>query len=181
MRALTETIELSNAVRTAMEKTRPEETLIVVTADHGHPFTIAGYATRGNDILGKVVVNDAQGEAAPSPDQDQLGLPYTTLGYPIGPGYSGASDAQPEGSKHFPHTPRKVQGITAGRPDLQGVDTADPGYLQETAIPRFSGTHSGEDVTIHAGGPGAALFDGVQEQHFIYHAMVEALGWNKTE
>jgi alkaline phosphatase len=181
MRALTETIELSNAVRTAMEKTRPEETLIVVTADHGHPFTIAGYTTRGNDILGKVVANDAQGRPAETPEQDQLGLPYTTLGYPIGPGYPGASDAQPEGPKHFPHTPRTVQGITAGRPDLQEVDTSDPGYLQETGIPRPYGTHSGEDVTIHAGGPGAALFDGVQEQHFIYHAMVEALGWNETE
>jgi alkaline phosphatase len=181
MRALTETIELSNAVRTAMEKTQAEETLIVVTADHGHPFTIAGYTTRGNDILGKVVVNDEQGNPAQSPDKDQLGLPYTTLGYAIGPGYPGASDSQPEGPKRFPHDPLKVQGVTAGRPDLRDIDTADCGYLQETGIPLRYGTHSGEDVTIHAGGPGAALFDGVQEQHFIYHAMVEALGWNQAE
>jgi alkaline phosphatase len=179
MRALTQTIELSNAVRTALQATRPEETLIVVTADHGHPFTIAGQPTRGNDILGKVVGNDAQGNPAKSPAKDQLGLPYTTLGYRTGPGYPGASDSQPEGPKHFPHHPRKVQGVTAGRPDLTDVDTTDPGYLQETAIPLGSGTHSGEDVAIYAGGPGSALFDGVQEQHFIYHAMVEALGWNQ--
>jgi alkaline phosphatase len=180
MRALTETIELSNAVRTAMEKTRPEETLIVVTADHGHPFTIAGHPTRGNDILGKAVGNDAQGKPAEAPDKDALGLPYTTLGYRIGPGYPGASGSQPEGPKYLPHSARKVQGVAAGRPDLTNIDTTDPGYLQETAIPLRYGTHSGEDVTIHAGGPGAALFDGVQEQHFIYHAMVEALGWNRT-
>ena len=30
-----------------------EDTLLVVTADHSHVFNIAGYATRGNDILGK--------------------------------------------------------------------------------------------------------------------------------
>jgi alkaline phosphatase len=177
LRALTETIELSNAVRTAMEKTRPDETLIVVTADHSHPFTMAGYPTRGNDILGKVIPNDPRGEPAKAPAKDQLGLPYTTLGYHNGPGYPGASDSQPEGAKHLP---RKVQGVTAGRPDLRDIDTADPGYIQEAAIPLHYGTHGGEDVTIHAGGPGAALFDGVQEQHFIYHAMVEALGWNRA-
>jgi alkaline phosphatase len=180
-RALTETIEFSNAVRIAIEKANPEETLIVVTADHSHPFSIAGHSTRGNAILGKVVENDRQGAPAEEPAKDQLGLPYTTLGYQNGPGYTGRSDAQPEGAKRFPHSPRKVQGITAGRPDLTEIDTADPDFLQEASIPLRYGTHGGEDVTIHAGGPGAALFDGVQEQHFIYHAMVEALGWNRTE
>jgi alkaline phosphatase len=180
LRALTETIELSHAVRTALEKTRPEETLIVVTADHSHVFTISGYPTRGNDILGKVIGNDRQGIPADAPAVDQLGLTYTTLGYQNGPGYPGASDSQPEGPKRLPHFPREVQGITAGRPDLENVDTTDPGHLQEAAIPLPSETHGGEDVTIHAGGPGAALFDGVQEQHFIYHALVEALGWNRA-
>jgi alkaline phosphatase len=180
LRALTETIELSHAVRTALEKTRPEETLIVVTADHSHVFTISGYPTRGNDILGKVIGNDRQGNAADAPAVDLLGLTYTTLGYQNGPGYPGASDSQPEGPKHLPHLPLKVQGVTAGRPDLKNIDTTDSGHLQEAAIPLRSETHGGEDVTIHAGGPGAALFDGVQEQHFIYHAMVEALGWNQT-
>jgi alkaline phosphatase len=181
MRALTETIEFSNAVRAAIRNTRSEETLIVVTADHGHPFTIGGHPTRGNDILGKVIENDPQGKPSETPAKDQLGLPYTTLGYQTGPGYPGASADQPEGPKRFPHSSRKVQGVTAGRPDLTEIDTADPGYLQEAAVPLRYGTHSGEDVTIHAGGPGAALFDGVQEQHFIYHAMVEALGWNREE
>jgi alkaline phosphatase len=180
MRALTETIEFSNAVRIALEKTRAEETLIVVTADHSHPFTISGYPTRGNDILGKVIPNDLLGEPAKAPAKDLLGLPYTTLGYPNGPGYPGASDSQPEGAKHFPHFPRKAFAFTAGRPDLTHIDTTDPGYIQEAAIPLERETHGGEDVTIHAGGPGAALFNGVQEQHFIYHAMVEALGWNRT-
>ena len=178
LRALTDTIEFSHAVRVALEKTRSEETLIVVTADHSHPFTIAGYATRGNDILGKVIENDPQGKPANAPTVDLLGVPYTTLGYQIGPGYAGASDSQAEGPKQHPHLPLEFQGVTGGRPDLTNVDTTDPGYLQEATIPRQFDTHSGEDVTIHAGGPGAALFDGVQEQHFIYHAMVEALGWN---
>ena len=42
-RALTDTIEYANAIRVAMEKTNPDDTLIIVTADHSHVFTIAGY------------------------------------------------------------------------------------------------------------------------------------------
>ena len=53
--ALNDTVELAKAVKVAMENTNPEETLIVVTADHSHVFTIAGYPKRGNPILGKVV------------------------------------------------------------------------------------------------------------------------------
>jgi alkaline phosphatase len=181
IRALTETIELSNAVRTAALKTRPEETLIVVTADHGHPLTISGHPTRGSEILGRAIGNDGEGKPSGDFAKDQLGLPYTTLGYPNGPGYTGASDAQPEGPKRFPHPARKVEGITTGRPDLALVDTTDSSYIQEAAVPLASAAPSGEDVTVHAGGPGSALFDGVQEQHFVYHAIVEALGWNQQE
>ncbi len=53
-RALTETIELSNAVKAALSKVNLNETLIIVTADHSHTFTMAGYPIRGNNILGLV-------------------------------------------------------------------------------------------------------------------------------
>ncbi|MBW1845327.1 MAG: alkaline phosphatase, partial [Deltaproteobacteria bacterium] len=59
------------------------------------------------------------------------------------------------------------------------IDTADPDYLQESAVPRRSETHSGEDVAVYARGPGSGLFHGVQEQSYIHHAIVEALGWNR--
>lgn len=169
-RALGETLELSNAVRAALELTDPKETLIVVTADHGHTMSIAGYPGRGNDILG----------LARNPERlerDSLGLPYTTLSYANGPGYTGASQAQPAGPKRLPHSPYRVEGIKDGRPDLSRVDTSDPLYLQEATVPLLADTHSGEDVPIYAGGPGAALFHGVHEQTYIYHAIVQALGW----
>ena len=180
-RALGDTIEFSSAVATALARTSSEETLIVVTADHGHVFTIAGYPDRGNDILGLVARADPTGAHASQPAHDALGLPYTTLTYANGPGYPGASDAQPEGPKRFPHFPQTLKGTSEGRPDLSGVNTGDPHYLQEAAVPMRAETHSGEDVPIYAGGPGAALFHGVQEQHFVYHAIVEALGWSAPE
>jgi alkaline phosphatase len=170
-RALGETLELARAVETALALTQREETLVVVTADHGHTFTLAGYPKRGNPILGLVV---PPGREAPA--KDATGRPYAALHYAAGPGASGASDAQPAGPKRFPHQPGRFSPA-AGRPDLSAVDTAAPDHLQEALVPLPSGAHSGEDVAIYAGGPGAELFQGVQEQHFVYHAMREALGW----
>ena len=172
-RALTDTIEFARAVKLAMQRTDPRDTLIIVTADHSHTFTIAGYPKRGNPILGKVLQ-----PLTPSAEyaQDGLGLPYTTLGYANGPGYTGQSDKQPEGSKRFPHQGTQFRGITSGRPDLTTVDTTAPDYLQESTSPLLLETHGGEDVAIYARGPQAHLMRGVLEQHVIYHVMAEALG-----
>jgi alkaline phosphatase len=125
-----------------------------------------------------VVSPDARGEPSARPARDLLGLPYTTLGYANGPGYLGASDQQPEGPKRLPHRPTSGRGVTQGRPDLGRVDTAHPTYLQESTLPKDSETHGGEDVAVYAGGPGAQLFHGVQEQSYVYHAIVAALGWD---
>ena len=48
-----ETVEFNSAVERALELTDSDETLIVVTADHSHVFTVGGgFPTRGNPILG---------------------------------------------------------------------------------------------------------------------------------
>jgi hypothetical protein len=69
--ALTDTVELFNAVRKALEKTNVKDTLIVVTADHSHIFTIASYPARGNPILGLVK----------EPGKSVFAKPYTTRSY----------------------------------------------------------------------------------------------------
>jgi alkaline phosphatase len=175
-RALGEAIEFSNAVKIARERTNPADTLIVVTADHSHTLTISGYPKRGNPILGLVV--GSSGEAAPTnePAKDQSGHPYTTLGYANGPGYPGASDAQPEGPKKLPHFSKSSKGPPESRPALTNAITEDPLYLQESTLPLGSETHAGEDVPIYAGGPSAALFHGAREQNFVYHVIAAALG-----
>ncbi len=158
-RALIETIEFSNAIRRTVEMLRAagqlDETLIVVTADHSHVFTIAGYPSRGNNILGLVREVPAKDGATPGNSADANGLPYTTLGYQNGPGYRGAT----------------------GRPNLTNVDTTDPEFLQEAAVPLGSETHAGEDVGIYARGPKAHLVRGTMEQNWIFHVMREAFGF----
>jgi alkaline phosphatase len=154
-RALLDTIELSNAVRRAMELTRERDTLIIVTADHSHVFTIGGYPHRGNPILGLVKdLADVDGHE-PTLGKDKTGLPYTTLGYHNGPGHRG----------------------TAGRPDLTGIDTTALDFKQEAAVPMDSETHGGEDVAVFARGPRAHLVRGSMEQHWIFHVMRDAFGF----
>lgn len=173
-RALTDTIEFANAVRVVLERTSREDTLVVVTADHSHVFTMAGYPTRGNPILGKVIGNDADGMPSADFDRDALGLPYTTLGYANGPGYSGASLTQLEGCKHMEHNGTGYAGISAGRPDLAAVDTSAAWYLQECMLPMLDETHGGEDVPLYADGPYADLFRGAMEQNVVFHVICRA-------
>ncbi|TAK60458.1 alkaline phosphatase [Methylobacter sp.] len=182
-RALTDTQQLSAAVQAAMEKTNSEDTLIIVTADHSHVFTIGGYPQRGNPILGLT-----QGVGATEPDLDMLGLPYTTLNYANGTGYTGNSNLQPAGSKSFKsaagawtsgsegHNPASFLSAV-GRPLLNNALVQSPDYLQEVVIPLGAETHAAEDVAIFARGPKAHLFHGVMEQNVIYHVMAEALGF----
>lgn len=187
-RALSDTRQFASAVQAAMDKTDFEDTLIIVTADHSHVFTIGGYPQRGNPILGLT-----QGVGSAAPDLDMLGLPYTTLNYANGAGYSGKSNLQPEGAKSFTspgsspwaagsegHAPSSFSPAN-GRPSLSNAQTQSADYLQETIIPLGSETHGAEDVAIFAGGPKAHLFHGVMEQNVIYHVMAEALGFAKPD
>ena len=54
--ALEEAIQFDNAIAAALNMTNPSETLIIVTADHSHTFTINGYPDRGNPLLGILVL-----------------------------------------------------------------------------------------------------------------------------
>lgn len=78
-KALDETAEFSKAIQKAVDITNEEDTLIVVTSDHAHTMSYAGYAQRGSDVFGFA------GKATDS-------NPYTILNYANGPGYKSMSD-----------------------------------------------------------------------------------------
>jgi alkaline phosphatase len=157
--ALTDTIAFADAVQAAVDATNPEETLIIVTADHSHVFTMAGYPKRGNPILGKVV---SVGSTEPSLASD--GMPYTTLGYTNGKGFRDL------GAETNADASYSADAVT-GRQDLSMVDTQSTGFHQEALVPTSSETHAGEDVGIYAQGPGAHLITGTNEQSVIFHVM----------
>ncbi len=153
--ALEEAVEFARAIQWAIDNTDPAETLIMVTADHSHVFTIAGYPRRGNDILGLVVPPAGGGGADADPMLAADGQPYTTLGYANGPG----------AVKH---------DAGAGRP------TPETGVMahQQALVPLGSETHAGEDVALYANGPGAGSVRGVMEQNLIYDVIRKAYGWD---
>jgi len=154
--ALEETVEMARAVQYAVNNTNPADTLILVTADHSHVFTIAGYPQRGNDILGLVVPPIGRGEDGGDggPIIAMDGKPYTTLGYANGPGAVG----------HLHERPMPETGIAA---------------RQQSLVRLFSETHGGEDVALFGTGPGAHRVRGVIEQNLIYAVMRKALGWEQ--
>ncbi len=153
-RALTDMQALNEAVKVAKEKSG-EDTLILVTADHSHVFTMAGYPVRGNPILGLVRRPDPEaGGAAKDYAKADDGNPYTTLGYHNGPNI------------------RKDDSPALTDNMVQAKD-----YRQQTAVNLAYETHAGEDVPLYATGPGAQNVRGVMEQDEIYNVMANALGW----
>ncbi len=159
--ALHDGVAMADAVAVADELTDAGDTLIVVTADHSHPFTISGYPTRGNPILGKVIVNDSKGVSKHEYDLAKDGKPFTTLAYQTGPG---------------------AAWVGQERPDLTNVDTEnDKSFLQQSMIHKPSGAHGGEDVPVYARGPGATGIHGVMEQNQIFHVISAAVGLEKDE
>lgn len=159
--ALLETQEFANAVAAVLAMVDLEETLVLVTADHSHVFTMGGYATRGNPILGLVVKNDLQGEPAKAPDLAADGEPYTTLAYANGPG------AVRELPRPAPDT--GIHAVAQSLVPMSGIDI--DGAIDEDE------THGGEDVALYGIGPGSQAVRGVIEQNRIFDIMLDAYGW----
>lgn len=162
--ALSDTIELAKAVERADALTDIRDTLIIVTADHGHVFSFAGYPKRGNPVLGKVVPIGAK-----TPALALDGLPYTTLSYANGPGFANFQE-KTDADRIDKPTPKNWQT----RPDLTHIDTTRPGFHQPALVPLSAETHSGEDVAIFARGPGAQYLTGSMEQTQIFYVMEHA-------
>jgi alkaline phosphatase len=160
--ALVETVEFARAVEVALAKVDLDETLILVTADHSHVFTIGGYPVRGNPILGLVLENNGSGEPRPGPSLAADGKPYTTLGYANGPGAT-QTGARPEpvtsvGSVYQALIPRLDTNLD-GSPDSDE-------------------SHGGEDVPLYAIGAGSDAVSGVIEQNLVFDIMMKAFGWH---
>jgi len=156
-RALTDAQALNEAVKVAIEMAS-EETLIMVTADHSHVFTMAGYPVRGNPILGLVKsIDQTTGLPSDSYEKALDGKPYTTLGYHNGP---------------------HLRVASADNRPLTNEDVQDKNYRQQTAIPMNTETHAGEDVALFGHGPGSENIRGVMEQNKISDVIDLALGLN---
>lgn len=76
VRAVSEALDLENAVRAAIAETSREDTLLIVTSDHSQGMNFLGYAKVGEDIFGIAEISNVDH------------MPYTTLMYSSGPGFA---------------------------------------------------------------------------------------------
>lgn len=186
-RAITDTQAFDRAIEQALTQVNLQETLIIVTADHSHVFTMAGYPVRPPDELEYAVRDKPKGY---KPDENYIfgnsysldkdtgsivenldtnQTPYTILGYQNGPGYRvQKSRVNPKKDRHL--------GSDGARPR----GPKDPNYLQEAAVPLHSETHGGEEVVIYAWGPFAHLMRGTVPNTEIFEVVSRALGFKST-
>ncbi|NDD13233.1 MAG: alkaline phosphatase [Betaproteobacteria bacterium] len=172
-RALTDTLAFSDAIAQAMTQVDLDNTLIIVTADHSHTFTMGGYGRRGNPILGLVQEVPTVDGTAPVNAADTYGKPYTTLGYYNGSGYRGDATGSTRPTLTYDGTTTPTAAATSV------TQTGATGFMQEVAVPLTSETHAGEDVGIWAIGPYSHYVRGAMEQHYIFHVMAKAFGFKK--
>ena len=143
--------ELEEAISVALEEVKLEETLVIVTADHSHVFTINGYPKRGNDILG--FVND--------PKKPKIQA-YETLSYVNGPGY-------------YYHRRNDSNNVNeTWKPVDQDEERDKPYYPHMAGMYLEDETHGGEDVGVYAIGPYSHLIRGTFEQNYIAHVVAYA-------
>nr|XP_039258750.1 alkaline phosphatase, tissue-nonspecific isozyme-like [Styela clava] len=145
--ALSEFAALDDAVKLATRMTNPDETLIVVTADHGHMFTAGGYAVRGNPITGL-----ADDHEKPLKALDDVA--YTSIVYGTGKDWLGN-----RGNKRL---------------NRSASESFQMDFEFPSAIPLKFETHSSTDVAVMARGPMSHLLSGIYEQNFIGYLMMYA-------
>lgn len=111
--ALEEFVEFENSVRAAVEMTSSNDTLIIVTSDHGHSMIYNGYSSRGNDILG--MVNKVDGSVYETVSNkikfknsyENNKKTFMKLLYSTGPGHWHHSNNESHSMKNFTDEERK--------------------------------------------------------------------------
>jgi len=161
LRSIREMKEFDDTVRAVYEQLtakEQKETLIIVTADHGHTFTFGYPGTkRGAAVHKPVGGSSSQCENIPTAAASNCSQQtHTISGY-----YSG-----PNG-KEFVDETGKVSNEIA----KDTLENAAFEYRMKSASEVTQASHSGEDVPIYARGPMSHMFTGVNEQAYIGQAM----------
>lgn len=181
-RALADLIEYDVAVGAAAEwadNRRSDDTLIVVTADHGHGFDVYGVA---DNVALRAGATDVEKKNA-------IGL-YADAGFPTYPeadeeGYVRDWDVQFDLAATVNNAPDHFEDYhvspTPRAPSIAGV--ANPsqdseGFFRSGNLPSLggSGVHTLVDVPLFARGPGSAAFTGLNDNTEVFHKLASALG-----
>ncbi|KAK1235233.1 hypothetical protein PQX77_001539, partial [Marasmius sp. AFHP31] len=205
-RALGELMELDDTVKATLEHLEEigelENTLVVVTADHGHGFDVFGSADKKylaaqpndrkkRDAIGVYVQSGLSGytvENGSSPTNNTLVEGAQGPGFPVNwePRYGIAAGfaANPDHRENYqinttgPRLPAvpAVKGVD-GNFEVNPQDQPE-GFVVNGTLPVSDeqGVHSLTDVSVFASGPGAERFRGTYNNIDIFFKMADALG-----
>lgn len=208
-RALGELLELDDTVKATMEHLDAlgiaDETLVIVTADHGHGFDVAGnvdtaylqaqrsdrakrdaIGTYQNSGLSQYQV--ANGSAAAGSDQNLMYSSGTAFPsnwdprYTLFQGVIAFPDHREDYKVHKDGPREPATSTTAEEDDyVANPEDATEGFLVNGTLPRLNdqGVHSLVDVPVFAKGPCQELFGGVYGNVDVYFHMAECLGLSR--
>jgi alkaline phosphatase len=183
-RALSDLIEFDKAVGAAMEwvAANAPDTLVVVTADHGHGYDVYGtvnveqFNAGTNDIERRRAIRVYNAAAYPD-------YPLREDGFPDWAGasivFAGTVNNGPDRTEDFqvspiPRVPAVNQdGIQVDNPDDDPNGIVQQGNLDPSS---GSGVHTLQDVPVYAGGPGQECFQGSYHQVGVFFCMAAAIG-----
>ncbi|EAW09916.1 alkaline phosphatase [Aspergillus clavatus NRRL 1] len=202
-RALGELLELDDTVRATMEKLKAlgqlEDTLILVTADHGHGFDVTG-AVDTEYLTTHAHDSDRQKRRAVG-TYERSGLSqYTVAGsnslrysegvhfparwdprYTLHSGLAAYPDHRENYQVHKGGPRKPASG--SGGDYFANYKDAVTGFLVNGTLPvdASQGVHSLTDVPVFAQGPCQELFGGVYNSIDIFFHMAECLGLSETK
>ncbi|KAJ9126780.1 hypothetical protein QFC24_001812 [Naganishia onofrii] len=209
-RALGELLELDDTVRQTIEHLEKigelDETLIIVTADHGHGFDVFGSSdtkylkVATTDRIKREAIGTYQNsghseyQVAPGsrPENQTVVTGPQGPNFPVqwDPRYALAAGfaAHPDVRETYsvdtrgPRVP--ATNSTPARNDYIASPSDQPqGFVINGTIPvsNSQGVHSLTDIPVYTKGPGADKFGGVYDSTQIFFKMVEVLGLGTTK
>lgn len=207
-RALGDLLELDDTIRASIDHLKKigeyKNTLIVVTADHGHGFDVFGGADtkylaaqstdrKKRDAVGVYANSGLSGyTTSPGSLPNNQTVVFGTEGpnFPVqwNPRYTYAAGfgANPDHRETYAiNTKGPRVPATAGTDGTYGVNPADnqAGFTVEGTLPtdESQGVHSLTDVSVFANGPGAEAFKGVYNSIDIFFKIADALALGRTD
>ncbi|KAF7195612.1 Alkaline phosphatase H [Pseudocercospora fuligena] len=201
-RALGELLELDDTIKHSIEHLKEldiyKDTLIVVTADHGHGFDVFGsfdtkYADAQADDRDKRHAVGTYGESGLSQYINTGDLRYSDSNFPSNwdPRYTlaqgfGANPDHRENYRVHKDGPRVPADNITGFPSSENFvnpTDAQNGFIVNGTLPTSAdqGVHSLTDVALFAMGPCQEIFGGVYSSIDVFFKMAECLGLSEVK